>query len=145
MNVTLYDIASRFIGLKDVPGPISNPQVLAMLRLDDQWPENDEVPWCSAAMNYWCWLLRMPRSHSLMARSWLDVGTPISLGQARADADVVVFWRGSPGSPSGHVALYSGIDDKDPNFVQVLGGNQGNSVRVSPMPIDRILGVRRLN
>ena len=44
-----------------------------MLRLDQQGPENDEVRWRSAFMNYITWLLRLPRSKNLRARSWLIV------------------------------------------------------------------------
>ena len=80
MDITAYDLASRFIGIKEVRGSVSNPQILSMLRLDSSWPKGDEVPWCSAFVNYPAWLLRLPRSKSLRARSWLEVGTPRSCG-----------------------------------------------------------------
>jgi len=141
VNVTLYDIAARFIGTSEVPGSVSNPAILAMLRLDAGWPDGDEVPWCSAALNWWCWLLRLPRSKSLMARSWLDVGTPIKLEEAFPGFDVVVLWREREESVSGHVGLYAGFER---GKVLLLAGNQNNMVNISGHDPARVLGVRRL-
>ena len=88
-----------------------------VLKLDDEWPDGDEVPWCSAFMNYICWLLRLPRSKSLRARSWLSVGTPIDISDARPGFDVVILKRGigrQPGpdnlTATGHVALFAGLE-----------------------------------
>ena len=144
MNVTLFDIAQRFVGVEEVPGQRDNAQILAMLRLDDAWPEHDEVPWCSGFMNYVAWLLRLPRSKSLAARSWLDVGRPIPLHQAYVGFDVVVLYRGARHGPSGHVGLYAGIG-REEEQVLLLGGNQGNMVSVAPYPEERVIGVRRLH
>jgi len=148
MNITAFDIAQVFVGTEEVGGAMDNPQILAMLKLDNNWPENDEVPWCSAFVNYICKLLRLPRSKSLLARSWLEVGKEISLTNAEAGFDVVVLKRGSGSQPgpenttaSGHVGFYAGHSG---NFVQVLGGNQADSVKVSSYDISRILSVRRL-
>ena len=94
MRVSLFDIAQRFVGIREIPGRQDNPQILAMLRLDQAWPSGDEVPWCSAFVNYCAWLLRLPRSKSLAARSWLNVGVPVPLTAATPGFDVVVLWRG---------------------------------------------------
>lgn len=146
-EVTPYDIAQRFIGVKEVPGISSNPLILAMLRLDQTWPESDEVPWCSAFVNWVAWLLRLPRSKSLLARSWLLVGRPVNIEEATPGFDVVVLSRmGSPAGPDvidapGHVGFYAG---REPGKVIVLGGNQLDSVNLSCYSSSRILGIRRL-
>ncbi len=137
MDITAYTLAQRFVGIKEVPGAASNPQVLAMLRLDGSWPQGDDVPWCSAFVNYIAWLLRLPRSKNLAARSWLNVGTPTNILDAVPGFDVVVLSRGA----GGHVGFFAG---RDGQFVQMLGGNQGDAVSVEPFPTSRILGVRRL-
>lgn len=147
LAVTLYDIAERFGGIKEVPGSGSNPQILAMLKLDDQWPQDDSVPWCSAFLNYCAWLLRLPRSKSLRARSWLQVGQAIPLEEARPGFDIVILNRGGPADPSvieapGHVGLFAGREG--PDTVSLLGGNQGNTVSVRAFPVREVLGVRRL-
>jgi len=148
MNVTAFDIAQRFTGIKEVGGKVDNPQILAMLNLDQSWPDHDEVPWCSAFTNYVCWLLRLPRSKNLRARSWLTVGKGIHLMDARAGFDVVVLQRGKGEQPGpeildapGHVGFFAGIDG---DMIEVLGGNQSDTVKVSRYPKSRLLGLRRL-
>ena len=137
MNITAYSLAQRFVGTKEVPGIASNPQVLAMLRLDGDWPADDQVPWCSAFVNYIAHLLRLPRSKSLAARSWLGVGIPVKLEDAKVGFDVVVLSRGS----GGHVGFFSATEG---DSVLLLGGNQSDSVGVSPYDRARVLGIRRL-
>lgn len=147
MNISCYDVAERFIGIQEIPGKEDSPQILTMLRLDTEWPKNDEVPWCSAFVNYVAWLLRLPRSKSLLARSWLDVGRPIDINQAIARHDVVILSRGQnqPGPDNktapGHVGFYAAHDSEK---VYILGGNQSDSISIKPYPLNRVLGVRRL-
>ena len=148
LQTSAFRIAQRFVGIKEVPGPASNPMVLAMLQLDQAWPHDDEVPWCSAFCNYVAWLLRLPRSKNLAARSWLQVGVAISLDQAQADCDAVILKRGEGNQPGpeiinapGHVGFYAGQHD---DVVLLLAGNQGNMVSIAEFPKSRILGVRRL-
>lgn len=146
--VTAYDLAERFIGLKEVPGATSNPQILAMLRLDQTWPEGDEVAWCSAFANYVAFLPDLPRTKSLRARSWLRVGRAVTLDEARKGFDVVVLQRGDGVQPGpevieapGHVGFFDRIEA---GRVWILAGNQGNAVSVQGFPIARLLGIRRL-
>lgn len=150
MRITAFDLAQRFIGLREVKGPTSNAHILAMLRLDHGWVEDDETPWCSAWLNYITWLLRLPRSKSLAARSWLTVGTPISLLAARPGWDVVILSRGEGEQPGpevlaapGHVGFFAGHEIQHQR-VLVLGGNQADQVSLAPFPASRVLGVRRL-
>jgi len=147
MNITAFDIAQRFVGLKEVGGSVDNPQIMAMLNLDMSWPENDEVPWCSAFANYVCWLLRLPRSKDLRARSWLTVGKGIHLDQAEP-GDIVILKRGKGDQPGpevidapGHVGFYAG---RFGDYIEVLGGNQSDTVKVSRYPVSNLLGVREL-
>jgi uncharacterized protein (TIGR02594 family) len=141
MNLTAFDLAQRFVGMKEVGGSVSNPQILAMLRLDESWPAGDETPWCSAFVNYIAWLMRLPRSRKLNARSWLEVGASVPLVEARAAFDVVILSR-PPSPESGHVGFMAGYEP--PNTVLILGGNQGDAVCVAPFSSSRIIGIRRL-
>lgn len=152
-EITAYELAQRFVGLKEIKGGMANPQIMAMLKLDNNWPEGDEVPWCSAFVNYICWLLRLPRSKNLMARSWLTVGKPITFNSAQIGFDVAILKRkyDDPGSNTidapGHVGFYGGTDydgEDNPSYVFLLGGNQSDSVNLSYYPISKLLGVRRL-
>jgi uncharacterized protein (TIGR02594 family) len=146
--LSAYELAERFIGVREVPGVASNPQVLAMLRLDHQWPGGDHVPWCSAFLNYIAWLLRLPRSKDLRARSWLRVGRALHIDEARRGFDTVILrspGRHEPGpeviDATGHVGLFAGLES---SRVLVLGGNQSDRVSVARYPVSRVLGVRRL-
>ena len=148
LQISAYEIAMRFVGIREVPGATANPQILAMLRLDMDWPEDDSVPWCSGFVNYIAWLLRLPRSKSLRARSWLTVGEVIGLDDAVPGFDVVVFKRGGGNQPGpevinapGHVGFYAGVQGRN---VLVLGGNQDDTVGINAYARSRLLGVRRL-
>jgi uncharacterized protein (TIGR02594 family) len=148
LQVTAFDIAQRFVGTKEAAGVSNNPMVVAMLKLDNDWPQGDDVAWCSAFVNFVAWILRLPRSKKLNARSWLQIGTPIiDLAQARVGFDVVVLNRAG-GHPSpdvldapGHVGFFAGVEG---DLVQVLGGNQGDSVSLARFPVAQVLGIRRL-
>lgn len=149
MNITAFDLAQRFVGVKEVPGMKDNPMILSMLRLDGEWPEHDEVPWCSAFVNYIAWLLRLPRSKSLAARSWLGVGETVVHTATNVGFDVVVLSRGTNPS-AGHVGFFAGWSNHDVEGtgvamdVDILGGNQSNTVSVASFSASRILGIRRL-
>jgi len=142
-----FDIAQRFIGIQEIGGSVDNPQILAMLKLDNDWPEGDEVPWCSAFVNYIAWLLRLPRSKNLRARSWLTVGRGVSSDEAQV-GDIVILKRGSGNQPGpevieapGHVGFYAG---RTGDLIEVLGGNQSDTVKISRYPAKKLLGIRRL-
>lgn len=146
MNITAFDLAMRFVGVKEVSGALHNPQILAMLQLDASWPKEDEVPWCSAFVNYICWMLRLPRSKDLSARSWLDVGRPVAGKELKVGFDIIVLGREGAGPTAGHVGFYAGMDNYSVNANQIhlLGGNQNDSVNVSTFPTSSIIGCRRL-
>lgn len=140
MQTDLHRIASRFLGLREIKGQVHNPQILAMLKLDNIWPQGDEIAWCSAFVNYVCWILDVPRSRSLAARSWLSVGAEVKLTEALRGRDIVVLSRGD--NPAlGHVGFFHSLDGLG---VEILGGNQNDMVNVDRFPIARVVGVRRL-
>lgn len=148
MTTTLFEVAQRFVGIKETAGATSTPLVLAMLRLDASWVEDDQTAWCSAFVNFICFVLGAARSRSLAARSWLLVGTSIPLTDAKVGNDVVVLMRGTGKQPGadviaapGHVGFYAGQDAAN---VYLLAGNQGDSVNIAGFPKARILGIRRI-
>jgi uncharacterized protein (TIGR02594 family) len=150
--ITALAVAERFVGIKEIAGPSSHPAILAMLQLDAAWPKDDATPWCAAFVNYVAFLLNLPRSKALNARSWLKVGTPVAIDEARPGFDVVVLMRGrgKQRGPDvidapGHVGFYAGRSGTKPRDVLVLGGNQGDAVTVAPFAVERVLGVRRLH
>lgn len=148
MIKTPYEMAEKYIGIKEVSGTMSNALILAMLKLDNKWPEDDKVPWCSAFMNFIAWNCGLKRTKSLMARSWLEVGYNLFFRNAKKGFDVVILKRGGgiqPGSDiinaPGHVGWFDSFNN---NHVSILAGNQNDSVNISKFHKSRILGIRRL-
>lgn len=144
-----YDFVYRLIGeVEEIPGVRHHPFIQWCHESVGFGPESpDEVPWCSSLVNRVCWIFRLPRSKSAAARSWLKVGTEITLASAEF-GDIIVLKRGSGVQPGpevlqapGHVGFYAGVDG---DSVLVLGGNQGDNVSVARFPKANILGVRRL-
>lgn len=141
MTITAFDLAQRYVGIRGLSGARSHPLVswwLSLCGFSTDAP--DEIPWCSAFVNGVAWELRLPRSKSAAARSWLGVGTPIAIGQALPGFDVVVLSRGT-NPAQGHVGWFAGADG---GAVTILGGNQADSVSVESFDAARVVGVRRL-
>lgn len=146
LQTSLYEMVERLVGTREVFGEMDNPHIMAMLTLDQNWPEHDEVPWCSALINFKAWELRLPRSKDLRARSWLLVGTPIENSHAEIGSDVVILKRGTDHGPDvvdapGHVGMFAGFEG---DSVLVLGGNQGNTVSIGRYSKNDLIGIRRL-
>jgi uncharacterized protein (TIGR02594 family) len=147
-SATAADVALRLVGIKETPGAKATPLVLAMLQLDNSWVSDDATAWCAAFVGFLCWLLGLPRTKSLSARSWLTIGDAIDIEDAKAGYDVVILTRGKGPQPgpdvlaaSGHVGFYLSHND---THVVLVSGNMGDKVTVDKFPLTSLLGVRRL-
>lgn len=133
-----FEVAKREIGVHEVAGAGINPRIAAYYTATDIGRVNDDaVPWCSAFAN---WAMReggYKGSGHANARSWLFWGQALKEPKLGC---VVVFSR-PPNEASGHVAFYVG-ESKAPGNLMVLGGNQGDTVRVAPYARVRVLGYR---
>lgn len=138
--------ALKDLGLKETPGPKTNPDILDMLdqadgTVDDgktlQGIRDDETPWCSTAMCAWMEAAGYKSPRSAMARSWSKWGEAL---KEPAVGAVVVFWRGSRTGSLGHVGIVTGRDKR--GNLMVLGGNQGNGVSKAAFGRDRVLSYR---
>lgn len=148
MTITLYSLAQRYIGMAlERQGAADHPLIQWWLSLCGYGLDvHDEVPWCSAFVNGLAWELRLPRSKSAAARSWLTVGTPVDT--PICGFDLVVYRRGPAPQPGpeviqapGHVNIFGAFDGES---VLGIGGNQGNNVSLTRMPKTAVLGYRRI-
>ena len=146
---TPLDLAASYLGTKETKGEAHNPVIVAWLKQQAGWANADEVPWCSAFVGEVAKRLGLQETNSLRARSWLRVGTPIAtLADAIPGFDIVVLTRGgAPRDPHiidapGHVAFYAAHNG---THVALLGGNQGDSVKVSRYNAADVIGIRRLS
>lgn len=152
-QITAYSIAARYLALsvRELAGAADNPHIQAWLSECGFGPQaHDEVPWCAAFVRHVAWLTCCPvPQFPARARSWLTVGEPIGLDQARPGWDLVVLARSAGPWPGpevldapGHVGWFA-YQDTDGQIL-LLGGNQSNRVSIAPYDPGRILGVRRL-
>lgn len=149
--MTPFELAQRYVGIQEIGGTVDHPLIVWWLSLCGMGVASpDETPWCSAFVNGVAWTLRLPRSKSAAARSWLLCGVPKAkdLSDAEVGWDVVILKRGSGAQPGpetiaapGHVGFYAGVEG---DYVLVLGGNQSNSVSLAKFRRDDVLGVRSL-
>lgn len=130
-------IAARELGQHERPGTEDNARILTYFDATDLTVTHDEVAWCSAFVN-WCLHAAGYRgTRSALATSWLQYGQPAFDVQRGA---IVVLTRrdATPdrftGSATGnHVAFLLGATTE---YVECLGGNQHDEVRVSRFPRD---------
>lgn len=133
----VYAIASKEIGITEVPGRKHNPRVLEYHATTGKFSD-DETSWCGSFVS-WCLKqagLSTIGAEGAGARNWLKYGVPTVNPKK---GDIVVFWRVSISSWQGHVAFYS---HEDKNYVYVLGGNQSGKVKISAYPKGQLLGYR---
>lgn len=139
---TPYDVARHYLGTAEIPGKSNNPVIMNWYRrLLINFVADDETPWCSTLINFCASETGYERSGKLNARSWLAVGEPIRLKDAR-EGDVVIFRRGSNGW-EGHVAFFIATNHSH-TYITHLGGNQGDKVSIANSDADKLLGIRRL-
>lgn len=131
-----YDVAIGEVGVSEVEGAEHSRKVLEYHRATDLNAKADEVPWCSAFVNWCMFVSGVSRTDKANARSWLSWGEPIV--EPRLGC-VVVFKRGLK-AWQGHVGFFAGWSSK--GDVLCLGGNQKNAVNVSTYPKSAVLGYR---
>lgn len=148
------------LGLKEVKavkGPVrDDPFILhfwtraRILKKKDAtpWtPDNDETPWCAAFVGAMLADAGLAGTGSAMARSYERWGTPVMNADPRKPwghlplGAIVVLNRPGAGPRFGHVAFAVGVSNVY-GAVQLLGGNQSDSVGIHWFPKSRIVGVR---
>lgn len=129
--------ANGEVGVKEFAGADHNPRILAYHDATSLNAGSDEVAWCSSFVN-WCMLQHgIAGTNSAAARSWATWGK--ALNEPRPGC-VVVFRREDPNNPNaGHVAFFI---ERRGAFIDVLGGNQGNSVKIGSYRASDLIGYR---
>lgn len=151
ITTSAFAVAKTYIGTEEVQGKDSNAAIVGWLREAAPWASGDDIPWCGAFVRTIALHLGLPvpQGHAaLRARSWLAIGKPIQLGDARTEEDVVILQRGRGKQPGadvidwpGHVGFFAGHTAGE---VHILGGNQADMVSIQRYPAADVLGVRRL-
>ena len=147
---TPFDLAQRYVGIREIAGGRDHPLVqwwLSLCGFSTDTP--DEVAWCSAFLNGIMWEMRLPRTKSAAARSWLGIGTVVNYAEARSGFDVCILKRGSDPQPDatvlnapGHVGFFAGLSGGN---ILLLAGNQNDGVCILPVDHSKLLGIRRVS
>ncbi len=134
----LLGIAATILQVKEIPGAKHDNRIAAMLR-HIGLRGRDETPWCAAYVNWVLELCGIAGTNSGMARSFLSWGVSAENEVDPEPGSVVVLWRKSKDSASGHVGFFLRLEG---GYVWLLGGNQWNKVCARRYPVGRILDVR---
>ena len=128
-----YKIAIQELGVKEVVGG-ENPRIIEYHSTTTLKADEDEVPWCSAFVN-WCIIQAgLKGTNSAMARSWLKWGQEVKNPYKGC---VVVVSRGV--YPQGHVGFF--VHEQN-GLIGLLAGNQGDAVSISYFNKSKVLGFR---
>ncbi|RRY17896.1 TIGR02594 family protein [Brucella anthropi] len=132
--------ARRYMGLKEIAGPKSNPVIMGWAKKLGGWIAsyftNDDIPWCGLFVAN-CIAATLPKeplpANPLGALNWRKSGKEIHV----CTGAILVFSR----TGGGHVGFYVG---EDRTHYHVLGGNQSNAVNIARVEKSRLVagGVR---
>ena len=134
LDLLWVGIAKSKLGLKEIPGKESAPEIVKMLLKLKAWWRDDSTPWCGVFAAY-CLseaLLPYPKEY-YRALAWKEYGLKLD---RPAYGCIVVFSR----EGGGHVGFVVGQDDR--GRLMVLGGNQGDKVSVAPFDRNRVVAYR---
>lgn len=126
--------ARRHIGLREIKGAKHAPDILQFWRdIRRSGIKNDETPWCAAFVGACLERAGIQSTRFESANSYMTWGVKLAHPVVGC---IAVFTR----EGGGHVGFVVG-QDKDGNL-QVLGGNQGDMVKVSTFGRARVTGYR---
>ncbi len=148
MQIGQVEIKKRTAGLSDNPVIVDYWRRAKILKKDQvsTWePGNDETPWCAAFIGAMLADSGIAGSHKALARSYETWGEAVMTGEAAMRwasiplGAIVVLNRPSAGPTKGHVGFAVGAAEK---HVELIGGNQNDSVSRAWFPKTRIVAVR---
>jgi uncharacterized protein (TIGR02594 family) len=132
-------LARDNIGVREIPGPKHSTVILRWLERLGSWIREDETPWCGTFVAAMLQEAGQPViTHYKRARAWAEYGARLQV-QVLSPGAIMVFWRGSPTGPFGHVGFYVG---EDATHYHILGGNQSNEVNIQRIARNRLLASR---
>lgn len=130
-------VARALIGTKETPGPANNPRImdwankLGVKKLGVAYA-NDATPWCGLFVAHCFNAIGIePAKIAVRAKAWATWGVAVT----PCVGAVLVFNR----EGGGHVGIYVGEDD---THLHVLGGNQGDMVKIARIPKADLIACR---
>ena len=131
------NIAQKLLGTDEVPGPKSNPVIVKWAKdmggFTAKYYTSDDIPWCGLFVGHCIFEagIKVTIENPLYARDWNEFGTKCQ----PCFGAIMVFARDG----GGHVGFYV---SEDADTYHILGGNQSDSVNVTRVAKERLLGAR---
>lgn len=135
-------IARDLIGLKEIKGVENEPEILRLWRDAGLQFTDDETAWCAGFVGGVLKRSGVKPTFSALARSYEHWGIDVFEDRklARIPMGAVLVFSRPPSETSGHVGFAVGFTSD--GRVMCLGGNQRDSVNISPFVAERILAAR---
>lgn len=125
-------IARGEIGQKEIKGGNHNPRILEYHSTTTLKATDDETYWCSSFVNWCITQAGFKGTNSAASLSWKEWGLPIN--EPRYGTVVVLKRTGG-----GHVGFAVGQNIRK---IFLLGGNQGNEVKISAYPKEKVVAYK---
>lgn len=122
------------LGVHETAGPAATADIVEFHATCTLRATSDEIAWCSAFQNWCLEQVGIAGTKSAAALSWLKWG--IELPAPIVGALAVFDWGGG----KGHVGMVAGRAPA--GALVVLGGNQGDQVKLSVIPTTRLVSLR---
>ena len=126
-------IAQKEMGVAEIPGAQHNPRILEYHASCGLSNATDELSWCSSFVNWVMTQAGFKGTNSAQAISWANWNGGQKFDKPCYGAIGVISWGGG----KGHVGFVVG---KVGGKIAMLGGNQGNMVKVSAFPEGKFIG-----
>jgi uncharacterized protein (TIGR02594 family) len=141
-EVAWLERARALKGLHEIPGPQSEPEILALAAdAGCPWVHDDETAWCALFVGGTLKRAGVKPSGSAAARSYQHWGIDVLEDGAlfAPVGSIIVLSRGDDPS-HGHVAYAVGRTND--GRILLLGGNQKDMVRIDAFPVWRVIAAR---
>lgn len=119
----VLEIAKKEIGVKEIQGG-ENPRILEYHKACTLKAKEDEIPWCSAFVNWCLDQVGIKGTNLANASSFLEWGEELK----QPIEGCVVVIKSSKTNSGYHVGFFNGFEG---NYVKVIGGNQSDQVKES--------------
>ena len=126
-----------WIGTKEIPGTVANPDIVKFANHTSLHATSDEIAWCSSFANFIVDTCGDKGTGSAAARSWLDWGKVLDNPEPGC---IVVIDRHDTNNPNAAHVTFFVCDDGD--HIQCIGGNQSDMVKQSRYLKSTVLGYR---
>lgn len=134
------EIALKEYGKKGIYGEGENTDILKYFaETGHSWVKDDDTAWCAAFINWCLKKAGWQHTNSLLARSFLGIGTLTTKPEL---GDLAIFWRVTKESGFGHVGFFIA---ESADGVFTLSGNQDNQVNIKEMSKEKLLGYRKIH